>query len=413
MNMPKAGVGFSESNNSFDAGKQAAEQAINGLNKNNAAFAIAFCTNKHNFQEYYNGIKSVTGYVPIIGGSAIGVITNENLGYEGYQAGIAVLPKGIDFQIISEGNLDKDEKKVGLKLGSQLSGKRNSREKLILLFYESVKSPPPPMPVLNVSSFLLNGFLQMIGKNPPLLVGAGLIGSFAFECGKIFSGFKLTEQSAVAALLSGDFSVDTSIMHGCKPISDYHTITKVEGPVVYEIDGIPAVDAVNMLLGSEDWQKQLPLLLLTMGVNHGEKYAPYDEKNYVNRLILGVIPEEKAVVLFEADFENGTEFQFMRRNSELMEKSAEKNCREIINRLRKNRQEPLLALYIDCAGRTAGFSGAETEEAAVVQKIIGCEMPLLGFYSGVEIAPLMRKSRGLDWTGVLLILSRGMDNNGK
>ena len=35
----------------------------------------------------------------------------------------------------------------------------------------------------------------------------------------------------------------------------------------------------------------------------------------------------------------------------------------------------------------------------------GYKTPLLGFYSGVEIAPFLQKSRGLDWTGVLLVLA--------
>jgi len=176
--------------------------------------------------------------------------------------------------------------------------------------------------------------------------------------------------------------------------------------VVYEIDRKRALDVIDNLLGNRDWQKRLPLLLVTLGVNQGDKYAPYDEKNYINRLVLGIIPEQKAIVLFEADFESGTEFQFMRRNSKLMEESTEKGCREAIAYLEKNNQEPFFALYIDCAGRTAGFSGAEMEEASIVQSIIGARIPLLGFYSGVEIAPLLGKSRGLDWTAVLLILSR-------
>lgn len=99
----------------------------------------------------------------------------------------------------------------------------------------------------------------------------------------------------------------------------------------------------------------------------------------------------------------------MRRNAELMEKSAEKGCREALAYLEENHQEPFFALYIDCAGRTAGFSGAEREEASIVQRTIGKVGPLLGFYSGVEIAPLMGKSRGLDWTGVLLVLSRSKE----
>ena len=34
-------------------------------------------------------------------------------------------------------------------------------------------------------------------------------------------------------------------------------------------------------------------------------------------------------------------------------------------------------------------------------------IPLLGFYSGVEVAPLLGKSRGLDWTGVLWVMAEG------
>lgn len=96
----------------------------------------------------------------------------------------------------------------------------------------------------------------------------------------------------------------------------------------------------------------------------------------------------------------------MRRNPHLMEESTEKGSKEAVTYLEKNNQELFFALYIDCAGRTTDFSGAEKKQAAIVQRTIGRGMPLLGFYSGGEIAPFMGKSRGMDWTGVLLLLSR-------
>ncbi len=409
MSKGKAGIGFDDNQNSFEAGKRAAAVAMEDIGQKEDRFVLAFCTGRHNYQACFQGIRSEVGDVPIMGGPAIGLITKDNLGYEGYQVGVAVLPGDLTLDNATVGGLDKGEKSVGLELGKQLSAKRNPKEKLALLFYDSIKSPPPPAPVLNVSSYLLEGFEQAIGKNPPVIVGAGLIGTYSFDRGKLFCSTKVADQHAAAALLSGDCSVHTTIIHGCKPMSDYHTITRIEGPVVYEIDGKPALDVIDNLLGNQQWQRRLPLLLVTLGVNYGEKYAPYDENHYVSRLIVGIIPEEKAIVLFEADFENGTEFQFMRRNSELMEKSAEKGCKKALAYLKENHQEPFFALYIDCAGRTAGFSGAEREEASIVQRTIGKVAPLLGFYSGVEIAPLMGKSRGLDWTGVLLLLSRGKD----
>jgi hypothetical protein len=405
MDNVKAGVAFAENQNSFEAGKQTAAEALEKVGQK-GSLALAFCTAKHDYQACFAGIKSEVGDVPVIGGPAIGVITNDNIGYCGYQMGVAILPHDLTCNLAAISGLDKGEEKAGLELGRQLSLKRNPGEKLTLLFYDSVKSSPPPAPVLNVSTYLLDGFEKGIGKEMPLIVGAGLLGSFTFDRGKLFCGTKTAAQHAVATIISGECSADVTIMHGCRPMSDYHTITRVEGPVVYEIDGKPALTVIDNLLGNQDWQRRLPLLLVTLGVNHGEKYAPYNEKNYVNRLVVGIIPEEKAIVLFEADFEEGTEFQFMRRSAELMEQSAETGSREAVSNLQRNKHQPFFALYIDCAGRTAAFSGAGKEEASIVQRNIGQDIPLLGIYSGVEIAPLMGKSRGLDWTAVLLVLSR-------
>lgn len=405
MKKIKAGVAFTDSQDSFKAGKHAAAEALLKIGQR-GGLVLSFCTSKHNYHDFFKGLRSETGDIPVVGGPAIGVITNDCLGYGGYQAGVAVLPDDLIFAVESVGGLDKDEEEAGLQLGRQIATKRNLKEKLALLFYDSIKSPPPPSPHLNVSSYLLEGFEQGIGINLPLIAGAGLIGSYTFDRGKLFCGTKVAEQHAVVALLSGDCSVYTTIMHGCCPISDYHTITRVKGPVVYEIDGKPALDVIDNLLGNQEWQRRLPLLLVTLGVNHGDKYTSYDEKNYVNRLVVGIIPEEKAIVLFESDFENGTEFQFMYRSTKLMEESAEKRSKEAMAYIQEKNQDPFFALYIDCAGRTSRFSGAEKEEASIIQKNIGKNVPLLGFYSGVEIAPLMGKSCGLDWTGVLLILSR-------
>ena len=406
MNTAKAGVGFSDSQDSFEAGRLAAREAVTGMGQKGGSLVLGFCTGRYDYQACFDGIRSEVGDIPIIGGPAIGIITNDRLGYDGYQVGVAVLPDDVCCDVAAVGGLDKGEKKAGLELGRQLGVKKNPKEKLALLFYDSIKCPPPPAPVLSVSSYLIDGLEEGRGDSSTPIVGAGLIGTYAFDGGKLFCGTSVADQHAVAALLSGECSVQTCITHGCKPMSDYHTITRVEGPVVYEIDGRPAVDVIDSLLGQQDWHKRLPLLLVTLGVNHGQKYGPYDEKNYVNRLTVGIVPEAKAVVLFEADFENGAEFQFMRRNADLMWESAARGCRETVARLDENNLEPFFALYIDCAGRTAGFSGAEKEEASVVQEIVGARAPLLGFYSGVEIAPLLGRSRGLDWTGVLLVMSR-------
>ena len=64
-------------------------------------------------------------------------------------------------------------------------------------------------------------------------------------------------------------------------------------------------------------------------------------------------------------------------------------------------------MYIDCAGRNARYSDTMEEEATEIAAAMNRErIPLLGFYSGVEVAPLPGRSRGLDWTGVLTVFAR-------
>jgi small ligand-binding sensory domain FIST len=65
----------------------------------------------------------------------------------------------------------------------------------------------------------------------------------------------------------------------------------------------------------------------------------------------------------------------------------------------------VLAFYIDCAGRAAAYCGLDAEEADEVRKAVPPSVPLLGVYSGVEIAPIGGRAQALDWTGVLCVFS--------
>jgi small ligand-binding sensory domain FIST len=196
-------------------------------------------------------------------------------------------------------------------------------------------------------------------------------------------------------------------MHGCTPKDGiYHTITKMEGPVIYEIDEKPVVELIDDMYGNQDWRRQVPVKRLSIGVNHGEKFGEYNEKEYVNRLIAGVLPEGAGIVIFEPDLSPGTEILFMLRDSKKIIESARKNPAELMTRIKTDGKKPVFGLYIDCAGRTASYSDTLVEEASEICKVFNqANVPLLGFYSGVEIAPLLGKSRGLDWTGVLLVLT--------
>ncbi|PKN05207.1 MAG: hypothetical protein CVU74_02970 [Deltaproteobacteria bacterium HGW-Deltaproteobacteria-9] len=406
----KAGVGYCNEKDAFVSGRNIAESAILNGKIEKPGLVLAFCAGQVNADDFFRGLRSIVGVeAPIIGGSAVGIITNDYLSYEGFPAGAAILQLDeLQCKVVSVNDLDKDEKQAGRKLAEHFSSEIQG--KLLLIFYDSIKFPPTSTtpPIMNASPTLIRGIEETFTQSVPI-IGAGLVGDYDFCPTKQFCGSYVGSQSIVGALFGGDFQHYSQIMHGCTPKDGiYHTITKMEGSFIFEVDGKPIVNIIDDIYGNRHWQEQTPVKRLSIGVNHGERFGNYKEAEYVNRLITGVLPERKGIVIFEPDLNEGTEILFMLRDSQKMIESAQKNSMELMTRIKAEGREPVFGLYIDCAGRTASFSDTLTEEASAIRDVFNqSNIPLLGFYSGVEVAPLLGKSRGLDWTGVLLVLTKG------
>lgn len=371
---------------------------------------MAFCGGAVNHDEFFVGIQSVVGKeVPIIGGSALGIITNTFLSYEGHPAGVAILQSGsLKCAIATAGDLDKDEELAGKRIAEQLSSEKLD-ESLLLLFYDSIKIPPPAEggpPVMNSSTPLLAGIKEVLEKNIPI-IGSGVIGDFSFSPTQQFCSSYVANQSAVGALLSGDFTAYTKVAHGCTPMDGiYRTVTKTEGEFLYDLDNKPVVEVIDEIYGNQEWQQQMPVKRLTIGVNMGGRYEEFQEQNYVNRLISGALPDGKGIVMFESDLEVGTEIQFLLRDANKMFESAKKIASEALAQIAADGKEPVFGFYVNCAGRSASFSETLKEEASEVVDIFNeHNIPLFGFYTGVELAPFHGVNRGLDWTGVLTIFA--------
>ncbi|MCI0495209.1 FIST C-terminal domain-containing protein [candidate division KSB1 bacterium] len=400
----KAGVGFSENPKSFDAGVEVAKAAMNEAGVDKCDLAIMYSTSKHDPSELRNGVRSVIGpEARLIGGYAIGAFTKDQLGYEGYQVGVAVISSDtVQIDMFIEKGLPDNEFNVGVALGKQVKSKKYKDTPNILLMYDSIKSKPPEGIVfnMNLATPLIEGMGQSLGTWPPA-AGVGMIGDWQSNPTYQWFDDRIEQQAAMALVLRGGVRMDTIIMHGCKPSSGYHTITKAEHNVVLEIDGKRAVDAVADLLGDafKSWE-EYPFFV-TLGLNKGDKYGEFKEEEYANRLVMGVDKERGGLMMFEPDLKVGAEVQLMRRSIDF--KYMGKRVADLLERV--GDRKPFFALYIDCAGRASAYSGTEGEEAEEIQKTIGTKMPLLGMYSGVEIAKVGGDMQALDWTGVLCVFS--------
>jgi hypothetical protein len=364
---------------------------------------LAFIGGKHEPAAALAALRAAFGDVTLAGGAAAGTIAAEGFGYTGFEIGLigfrgaAVTPR-----ILSGGDLRAGEAAVGRALGEAVRAHGEDGSTAMLLFDSVAQSQPLR---LHPASQLMAGFQDGLGDRELHVIGGGLLTDINLTGGWVFEGGGIAKHAVTALLFPPSMRAATVILHGCRPVSTFMEITRIEGAEVLELDGEPALTVVERMLGLElgTTSGQELSLVATLGQKQGDPFAPYDEDNYVNRLILQANPARGSITLFEPDFAVGTRVQIMSRDNALMLESVTRG----VARLRRSIEGQVcaLGLYIDCAGRASVMTGAETEEAELVLRTLSPDFPFMGFYSGVEIAPFAGYySRPLDWTGVLTIL---------
>lgn len=400
----RVGVGYCENTDTEKAGMIAAKEAIRSAGRTDpCSLAILFSTSSHDPKYLRAVIASVLGdTVPIVGGGAIGAISNKYYGYSGDQVVVAGLwLDGIGCNIHSEGGLVGREAKVGKYLGERMSKRDVEKKTPSILFYDAIDRSHGDVR-MNLATPLLEGLEKGLGYLPDTLVGAGLQSDFDCSPYPQWTGRETHDQKAVMLTFSEELQIDSVIMHGCKPSGGYYTVTKAEKQTILEVDGQPALPYIASKLHPALPVESFPFFMI-FGINRNPG-GDFDPDNYTNRLCLAIDKKRKGIVMFESDMVEGTRFQIMYRSVDLDYMAPRING--LFDKAKSDGRKPVFAFYIDCAGRAAGqYGGADEEDAIAVQKAVDNRVPLMGICSGVEIAPVQGKPRTLDWTGVFCLFS--------
>jgi hypothetical protein len=154
-------------------------------------------------------------------------------------------------------------------------------------------------------------------------------------------------------------------------------VTKSDKNVLFELDGLPALELYKSFLG--DNAKNLPsaglLFPLSMRVN--------DHDIPVVRTILSVSEEDQSLT-FAGNIPEGACVRLMKANVDRLISGAENSAK---NAFEATKQNVELAILISCVGRRLVLKQLVEEEVEAVQGIIGHHPKITGFYSYGEIAP--------------------------
>ncbi len=164
---------------------------------------------------------------------------------------------------------------------------------------------------------------------------------------------------------------------GWIPFGPERTITKANGNILYELDGMPALDLYKKYLGSR--AKELPnaALLYPLRLRKETQASP------LVRTILSIDEENNAMRL-AGDMPEGGKVQLMMSNVEDIVEAA-RTAASLAMKHREN--PPELGLLVSCVGRKLVMDQRTEEELEEVASVVGHKVKLAGFYSYGEIAP--------------------------
>ena len=240
----RVGVGYSDVTDSYAAGMRAARGAIEQAGRQDPCdIVFLFATAKHD-------------QIKLRAGAA------------------CIWLDGLEFNAFVDDGLLESEEETGIRLGRRLAAHGVTPNSPVMLFYDAIDQSGGGLRLL-MATWLLAGLNKGLGFFPDL-TGAGLQADHICTPSKQFIGDSICQRCAMALAFSDDIRIDSVIMHGCRPASPYYTVTKADGPVILEINGKPAIEFMDGILGPAIKPWQYPFFLL-FGINHGECWAEYDE----------------------------------------------------------------------------------------------------------------------------------------
>jgi hypothetical protein len=391
-----AGVGFSDHRNPAQAGRDAALQALGQAGTAKPDFVFVFATVGYNQQALLRAIREVTAGAPLSGCSGEGIITRETVSETNF--GVAVM-------VISSAELRFNHamiQGIGGKAGQ--AGERLAGEIRPFLAPDNIACfLLADGLVFNFDPFLsaFEAGLRQAGQAGPLPLFGGLAAdnwashkTYQYHNDEVFS------EGLSCVVMSGSGGIASGVNHGCVPVGGKRTITRSQGNIIYEIDGMPALDALQDYLG-EDWRTQWNKTSLNVCLGFKTPaHLKHGYEEYIIRYMMGKDDEQGGVTI-QSEVSEGTELWIVRRDKELIACGMQAISGQIREQLAG--RTPRFVLQFECVGR-GKVVFREQEKLELIrglQQEIGENVPWIGLYTYGEIGPVVSNNCFHNFTSVV------------
>ena len=174
-----------------------------------------------------------------------------------------------------------------------------------------------------------------------------------------------------------DLKVGYSSKGGWDSFGIERLVTKSNKNVLYELDGLPALQLYKSFLGEEADNLPSSGLLFPLSMRCNETMMP------VVRTILAINEDEQSLT-FAGNIPEGSYVRLMKANIDRLINGAEDSAISANNDFEESSE---LTILISCVGRRLVLKQLVEEEIEVIRDVMGDSASITGFYSYGEIAP--------------------------
>lgn len=245
---------------------------------------------------------------------------------------------------------------------------------------------------------LLSG---MADDQPDLTVIGGMASGARGPGGnRLIIDDQVHHDGAVGVLLAPGATARPLVSQGCRPVGEPMIVTRVDGPVLLELAGQPALDRLLAVGHSLDDEDRVTFESgPQVGIVVDEGLSVFSTGDFLLRGIVGVDPDRRGVAIGDR-VTAGTTVQFHQRDAT----SADEELRRLLARAGDGVAPECEqgALVFTCNGRGSRLFGRPDHDAELVAEVVG--PAVAGMACAGEIGPIGGRSHLHGFTASVLLL---------
>ncbi len=375
-----AAIGTGVDDDSFLAGASACQTALGTLSGKPAA-VIVFASSKYDQGEVVRGVRSIAGDAVLVGSSTAGEITTEGPLKQGSVAVMALSSDDIKFYAGIGKPVSANPHAAGAMVAKAVKDQTTEELKSFVML---------PDVLSGNGSDIVRGVLEVLGEHFPVVGGASG-DDFEFKKTHQYLNDTAESDSVVGLGMTGNVKMGIGVKHGWMPVGVPMKVTKANGNVLQEVNGKPAISVYEDYFGAEEAASLRTETLAKLAITYPLGLTVAGSNELLIRDPLSV--DEAGSITCAAEIPEGADISLMVGSIEEAVAVAKEAAKNALDQL--NGEKPKAILIFNCIARNKLFGERSGEEIAAIQEVLGLDVPLLGFYTYGEQAPLGGEVRNI------------------